>query len=121
MEGPADKCMVFVHVKRQAESMPLPLPPELAGLSSFALLKGQSMGSLLEAEFRATRDAVTKRGIPNCTIELDVLDAYSLGALFFFWEWATAIAGACLGVNPFDQPGVEAAKLLTKKYLEESG
>jgi glucose-6-phosphate isomerase len=75
------------------------------------------VSGLIQAEFLATRDAVTKQGIPNCTLELDRIDAYSLGALFYFWEWATAIAGATLGVNPFDQPGVEAAKVLTKEYL----
>lgn len=117
MGGPRDKCMVFVHVKKRAENLSFSVPSELAGLSSFELLKGISVGSLLEAEFRATRDAVTERGIPNCTLEVDELDAYSLGALFYFCEWATAMAGALLEVNPFDQPGVEAAKILTKKYL----
>jgi glucose-6-phosphate isomerase len=120
MEGPRDKSVIFVHVKTAAKDLPLALPKELADLPSFAELKDRSMGQLFEAEFRATRDAFTKQGIPNATIEVDALDAYSLGALFFFWEWATAIAGATLEVNPFDQPGVEAAKVLTKKYLAES-
>jgi glucose-6-phosphate isomerase len=119
MEGPKDKCMVFVHVKQLKGQMPVPFPAELADLTSFALLKDRSVGTLLDAEFRATRDAVTQAGIPNCTLEIDAVDAYSLGALFYFWEAATAVAGAVLGVNPFDQPGVEAAKILTKKYLAE--
>lgn len=120
MEGPKDKCLVFVHVKNQREMLPVPFPAELADLPAFALLRNQSVGALLDAEFRATRDAVTEAKIPNCTLEVDQLDAYSLGALFYFWEAATAIAGAALGVNPFDQPGVEAAKILTKKYLAKS-
>lgn len=119
MGGPRDKCIVFVRVKETQEKMPVPFPEELSDLASFALLKGRSVAGLINAEFLATRDAVTNEGIPNCTIELDKLDAYSLGALFYFWEWATAIAGATLGVNPFDQPGVEAGKVLTKKYLEQ--
>ncbi len=117
MEGPRDKCIVFVHDRSKAAELPIPFPAELRDLPSFALLEGRSVGQLLDAEFRATRDAVTGAGIPNCTLEIDRLDAYSLGALFYFWEMATAIAGAALGVNPFDQPGVEAAKILTKKYL----
>lgn len=120
MEGPKDKAIVFVHVKRYPDPMAIPANPELADLSAFSALAGKSMGALLDAEFRATRDAVTAQGIPNVTIELDALDAHSLGALIYFWEWATAIAGAVLDVNPFDQPGVEAAKVLTKKYLAES-
>lgn len=119
MEGPKDKCLVFVHVKGTASQLPIPFPDELKDLPSFTLLKGHSVGELLDAEFRATRDAVTQAGIPNCTLEVDKVDAYSLGALFYFWEAATAVAGAVLGVNPFDQPGVEAAKILTKKYLSQ--
>ncbi len=46
----------------------------------------------------------------------DVLD---LGAVFFTWEFATAIAGALLGINPFDQPNVQESKDYTKKLLEE--
>jgi len=120
MGGPRDKSIVFIHVKETAELMPIPFFAELNDLPSFALLQNRSVSGLIRAEFLATRDAVTAQGIPNCTIELDRLDAYSLGALFYFWEWATAIAGATLEVNPFDQPGVEAAKLLTKEYLEKS-
>jgi len=120
MGGPRDKAIVFVRILETDERMPVPFPEELSDLPSFSLLKGKSMGALINAEFLATRDAVTKEGIPNCTIELDRLDAHSLGALFYFCEWATAIAGATLQVNPFDQPGVEAAKILTKKYLAES-
>jgi glucose-6-phosphate isomerase len=119
MEGPKDKCIVFMHLKNTAAQMPLPFPSEVSDLPSFALLKGRSVGALLDAEFRATRDALTHAGIPNCTLEVDKLDAFSLGALFYFWEMATAVAGATLGVNPFDQPGVEAAKILTKKYLTQ--
>ncbi|HEY8278384.1 MAG TPA: glucose-6-phosphate isomerase [Bdellovibrionota bacterium] len=120
MEGPADKCLLFVHVANPGGAVAIPSVAGTADLPSFGLLKGKSVGGLLEAEFRATRDAVTNQGIPNGTLAIDKLDAYSLGALFYFWEWATAIAGAELGVNPFDQPGVEAAKVLTKKYLNEN-
>lgn len=120
MEGPKDKAIVFVQVKRHPDPMAIPANPELADLAAFSGLAGKSMAALLDAEFRATRDAVTAQGIPNVTIELDMLDAHSLGALLYFWEWATAIAGATLDVNPFDQPGVEAAKVLTKKYLAEA-
>lgn len=61
-------------------------------------------------------------GLP--VIELDCADLAELGAEFFRWEFATAVAGAFLGLHPFDQPDVEAAKVaarnLTQK-VEESG
>ena len=46
-------------------------------------------------------------------------DRYALGAEFFRWEFATAVAGAVLGVNPFDQPDVEAAKVVTRRLAAE--
>ncbi len=119
MEGPKDKCIILVHVRVRSHDISSPLPLEAKDLASFQELEGVSMGALFEAEFQATRDALTKNGIPNATLELDTVDEYSMGALLFFWEWATAVAGAKLKINPFDQPGVEHAKILTKKYLQE--
>jgi glucose-6-phosphate isomerase len=52
-------------------------------------------------------------------IQLEMEDQYDLGAEFFRWEMATAIAGIVLGINPFDQPDVQAAKDATKRVLEE--
>lgn len=119
MEGPRDKVIVLIHVREFAQKLSLALPAEAEDLPAFQELKGLSMFDLFDAEFRATRDALTKAGVPNCTLEIDRIDEHSLGALFYFWEWATAVAGAIIGVNPFDQPGVEAAKILTKTYLED--
>ncbi len=50
--------------------------------------------------------------------KVELADPYDLGAEFFRWEFATAIAGAILGINPFDQPDVQAAKDRTKQILE---
>ncbi len=48
-------------------------------------------------------------------ITLRLRDLYDLGGQFFLWEMATAVAGHCLGINPFDQPDVESAKVLARK------
>ncbi len=50
-------------------------------------------------------------------IRLDLADKYDLGAEFFRWELATAVAGSYLGINPFDQPNVQQAKDMTEKVL----
>ena len=60
--------------------------------------------------YEATAKAHREGGVPNMTIEIKQLDAYSLGALIYFFEIACAISGLLLGVNPFNQPGVEAYK-----------
>jgi len=56
-----------------------------------------------------------KAGHPGIRIHMD--DPYDLGGQFFLWEMATAVAGHCLGINPFDQPDVEAAKVLARNML----
>jgi transaldolase/glucose-6-phosphate isomerase len=61
--------------------------------------------------------ALERSGHPVVRIALD--DAYDLGREFFRWEFATAVAGAILGVNPFDQPEVEASKAATRKLTDE--
>ncbi len=52
-------------------------------------------------------------------ISISVADVYDLGQEFFRWEIATAVAGAFFGINPFDQPDVEASKIATRKLTEE--
>lgn len=61
--------------------------------------------------------AIQRAGHP--VARLDVRDAYELGAEFFRWEIATAVAGALLGINPFDQPDVEASKVVTRRLTSE--
>ncbi len=65
----------------------------------------------------AAVDALEKAGHPVIRIAVD--DRYDLGQEFFRWEIATAVAGSLLGINPFDQPDVEASKIATKKLTCE--
>ncbi len=62
-------------------------------------------------------EKLERAGHPVVRIEWH--DRYALGAEFFRWEFATAVAGAVLGVNPFDQPDVEAAKIVTRRLAAE--
>jgi hypothetical protein len=52
-------------------------------------------------------------------VRIDVPDVYGLAAEFFRWEFATAVAGAVMGINPFDQPDVEASKIETRKLTDD--
>lgn len=60
-------------------------------------------------------------GVPNLRIEISAIDAHSLGALIYFFEKACGISGYLLGVNPFNQPGVEAYKKNMFALLEKPG
>ncbi len=62
-------------------------------------------------------ERLEKAGQP--VIRLEVRDLYDLGAEFFRWEVATAVAGHVIGINPFDQPDVEASKVATRKLTDE--
>src|SRR6185437_14581198 len=62
-------------------------------------------------------ERLEKAGQP--VIRLDVRDVYDLGAEFLRWEIATAVAGHVIGINPFDQPDVEASKVATRKLTDE--
>ena len=63
----------------------------------------------------AAMQAVHGAGQP--VVRLDLADKYDLGAEFFRWELATAIAGSYMGINPFDQPNVQQAKDMTEEAL----
>lgn len=69
------------------------------------------------SEADAAADRLARAGHP--VIHITWADRYALGAEFFRWEFATAVAGAVLHVNPFDQPDVEAAKIVTRRLAAD--
>ncbi|PKO04798.1 MAG: transaldolase [Chloroflexi bacterium HGW-Chloroflexi-3] len=73
----------------------------------------------LRLEDDATYDTMTKELVKanHPLVTLHLKDLYDLGQQFFLWEMATAIAGNRMGINPFDQPNVESAKILTRNML----
>src|SRR5207244_10787851 len=62
-------------------------------------------------------DAIQLAGHP--VVRISLRDVYHLGQEFFRWEIATAVAGSIIGINPFDQPDVEASKVATRKLTQE--
>jgi glucose-6-phosphate isomerase len=102
----------------------LTVPKEATDADGLNFLAGEQVHSINRETYRATALAHREGAVPNMTIRLAKLDAESLGALIYFFEKACAISGYLLGVNPFDQPGVEAYKkhmfaLLGKPGYEE--
>lgn len=87
-------------------------------------LAGKTINEINDKAFQGTMLAHTDGDVPNLIVELPALDAYTFGYMVYFFEKACAISGYLLGVNPFDQPGVEAYKknmfaLLGKPGFEE--
>ena len=70
---------------------------------------GKDFWEINKAAYHATVAAHSKK-LPCLTIEVDELDAYHFGQLFYFFQFACYLSCKIMGVNPFDQPGVEAYK-----------
>lgn len=73
-------------------------------------LSGQNMSVVNRKAFEGTVLAHTEGGVPNTVLEVPQLNEFELGYMIYFFEKACAISGYILGVNPFDQPGVESYK-----------
>jgi glucose-6-phosphate isomerase len=73
-------------------------------------LAGKRYGEINEKAYQATAEAHAEGGVPNWTVTLPRLDAETVGHLIHFYEHAVAVGGTLLGVDPFNQPGVEDYK-----------
>jgi len=115
IEGPADKVITFIRVNNfsKDEKMP-PLEPEN---SETDYLSNAHISELLHAECQATQTALTRNQRPNCLFELKELNPYLLGQLYYALQVQTVVTGGLLGINPFDQPGVEEGKKATKRIM----
>lgn len=100
------------------------LKEEKSDLDGLNYLSGKTMDFVNQKAFMGTLLAHNDGGVPNIVINIPKIDEYNLGYMIYFFEKACAISGYILGVNPFDQPGVEAYKknmfaLLGKKGFEK--
>ena len=118
-EGPFDKVITFLSLKKYAQTTPIPHGCET--IPDVAFLGGHTMEELIQAENAATAFALTKAGRMNYTLWLPELNAFTLGQLLFLFELQTAYAGAMLNVNTFNQPGVEEGKKATFALLGKAG
>ena len=102
----------------------LPVPFDAANVDGLNFLSGVDLNDVNKMAMKGTILAHIDGGTPNILIELKNKSEYSLGYLIYFFEFACGVSGYVLGVNPFDQPGVEAYKknmfaLLGKPGYEE--
>ena len=82
-------------------------PDNVDGLN---FLSGKSLQFVAEQAMRGTLLAHVDGGVPNLVVEAEARDERTIGQLIYFFEYACGLSGYLLGVNPFDQPGVEAYK-----------
>lgn len=92
---------------------------KLATEAGAPYLAGRGAGDLVAAEQQAIPQALVDAGRPVRTIDVEQLDERALGGLMMHFMLETILSGHLLGVDPFDQPAVEAGKVLTRRNLEE--
>ena len=107
-----DGVRLLMETMLVADGSPEPLlleaaPEDLDGLNYLA---GKSLDFVNESAMRGTMQAHLEGGVPVSVIRLERIDARNLGELIYFFEYACGVSGYVLGVNPFDQPGVESYK-----------
>ena len=97
------------------------IPEDDADLDGLNFLKGRRIDEVNKMAELGTRIAHIDGGVPNIVIEIPELSEYYIGQLIYFFEKACGISGYMLGVNPFDQPGVEDYKRNMFALLEKPG
>ncbi|MBR3521083.1 MAG: glucose-6-phosphate isomerase [Prevotella sp.] len=96
-------------------------PSDAENLDGLNFLAGKRIDEVNKNAELGTRLAHVDGGVPNILISIERLDAYNYGQMIYFFEKACAISGQLLGVNAFNQPGVEAYKKNMFALLEKPG
>ena len=97
-----------LNVEESAEEIVIQEEPvDLDGLN---YLKGKTVDFVNKSAMNGTMLAHTDGNVPNLVVNIPKQDEFSLGQLFYFFEFACGVSGYILGVNPFNQPGVESYK-----------
>ncbi len=97
-----------VRFERPLGQVRIPEDPE--DLDGLNFLAGKDLAFVAEQAINGTRLAHVDGGVPNLVLTLPRRDGESVGRMIYFFEFACGLSGYLLGVNPFDQPGVEAYK-----------
>lgn len=109
----------MIHVKHPATHVPVPTDEQ--NLDGINYLVNKSLTEINDCAMEGTIEAHVAGGVPVVGIEIERVDEYTLGQLIYFFEFACGISGYTLGVNPFDQPGVESYKKNMFRLLGKPG
>lgn len=107
-EGRRDLFQTILHINESKETITLEADDQ--NIDGLNYLAGKTIHEINDKAYQGTVLAHNDGDVPNLILDLPKLDAYTFGYLVYFFEKACALSGYLLGVNPFDQPGVEAYK-----------
>jgi len=114
LDGPRDKFFTFFNSKTKKKKIKI---SKNIILNNMNFLKKKNLESIIEAQCRATKTIFKLKKIPFRQITFNKKNEKELGTIFTFFVLETILLSRLLGVNPFDQPSVEAVKIQTKKIL----
>lgn len=117
MEGPKDKTVTFLKILNWDNEMSVP-KISLDFLKECDFCNELKLESLLNTQCSATMQSIIQEGITTDLIELDRLDAWHIGFLMYYYELLTSTCGLMLGINTYNQPGVEVGKRILKSILK---
>lgn len=124
MDGVKDKSVTFLRLKEHTKQG-LDAPNvsinglRLEDLRQSDFASDFSVGELLNLQADATAMALVQEGLSVDEIELDRLDEWHIGWLIYYYELLTSATGILLGINPYDQPGVEIGKRILKLLVKK--
>lgn len=117
MEGVKDKSVTFLKVKEAKKDIKIP-DIKIDCITSASLSSNINMQDILNMQCDATMQSVLKEGITTDIIEIDRVDAWHVGYLMYYYMLLTSTCGIMLGINTYNQPGVEVGKNILKAMLK---
>jgi len=118
-DGRRNLMETVLHIKKN--QVDLKIKHDDDNLDGLNYLEGKTIGYVNQKAMEGTIKAHVSGGVPNFVIEMDKLDEAGIGHLIYFFELACAVSGNILGVDPFNQPGVETYKTNMFELLEKPG
>ncbi|MEW5965258.1 MAG: glucose-6-phosphate isomerase [Pseudomonadota bacterium] len=115
MDGPHEHLITVIRCA--VDGTGATIDRELAELAGAGYMAGRTVGDIVSAQSHAIAEALARAGRAVRTIDLEQLDERTIGALLMHLMIETILAGRLMGVDPFDQPAVELAKVLTRERL----
>ncbi len=117
-EGKRNIFMSLIDIEKDKE---LIIPYQEDDSDGLNYISGKTLNEINRIALKATRKAHQEGGIPQFTFVIPEINEYYLGSLLYLFEYACGISALTLGVNPFDQPGVETYKNNMFKLLKKPG
>ena len=105
-----ERLMMETMIRVRKPNATVTIPTDTKNLDGINYLTDKSLTQINDCASEGTIQAHVDGGVPVVEITVDRIDEYTLGQLIYFFEFACGVSGYTLGVNPFDQPGVEAYK-----------